>query len=92
MKLGDDIPAQYDLSKIRLLGTVGEPINPEAWIWYHTVIGKERCPIVDTWWQTETGGHHDFAGPGGLRRPSPVPAHGHCRASMSISSMNQVIP
>ncbi|MDJ0926380.1 MAG: acetate--CoA ligase [Gammaproteobacteria bacterium] len=56
MKLGDDIPAQYDLSKIRLLGTVGEPINPEAWIWYHEVIGGERCPIVDTWWQTETGG------------------------------------
>lgn len=55
MKFGDDIPAQYDLSKIRLLGTVGEPINPEAWIWYHRVIGQERCPIVDTWWQTETG-------------------------------------
>ncbi len=55
MKLGDEFPAQYDLSKIRLLGTVGEPINPEAWMWYHTVIGKERCPIVDTWWQTETG-------------------------------------
>ncbi len=56
MKFGDDFPNQYDLSKIRLLGTVGEPINPEAWMWYHTVIGKERCPIVDTWWQTETGG------------------------------------
>jgi len=55
MKLGDEIPAQFDLSKIRLLGTVGEPINPEAWIWYHEVIGGERCPIVDTWWQTETG-------------------------------------
>ena len=55
MKLGDDIPARYDLSKIRLLGSVGEPINPEAWIWYHRVIGRERCPIVDTWWQTETG-------------------------------------
>jgi len=55
MKLGDDIPARYDLSSIRLLGTVGEPINPEAWIWYHKVIGQERCPIVDTWWQTETG-------------------------------------
>ncbi len=56
MKFGDEVPAQFDLSKIRLLGTVGEPINPEAWIWYHKVIGKERCPIVDTWWQTETGG------------------------------------
>ena len=55
MKLGDAVPAKYDLSKLRLLGTVGEPINPEAWMWYHRVIGKERCPIVDTWWQTETG-------------------------------------
>ena len=55
MKLGDDIPARYDLSRLRLLGSVGEPINPEAWMWYHRVIGKERCPIVDTWWQTETG-------------------------------------
>jgi acetyl-CoA synthetase len=55
MKLGDKIPAGYDLSRLRLLGTVGEPINPEAWMWYHTAIGHERCPIVDTWWQTETG-------------------------------------
>ena len=55
MKLGDDIPKRYDLSRIRLLGSVGEPINPEAWMWYHRVIGAERCPIVDTWWQTETG-------------------------------------
>jgi acetyl-CoA synthetase len=55
MKLGDAIPAKYDLSKLRLLGSVGEPINPEAWMWYHRVIGKGRCPIVDTWWQTETG-------------------------------------
>ena len=55
MKFGDEYPNKYDLSSIRLLGTVGEPINPEAWMWYHTVIGKERCPIVDTWWQTETG-------------------------------------
>jgi acetyl-CoA synthetase len=55
MKLGDGLPAKYDLSKLRLLGSVGEPINPEAWMWYHRVIGKERCPIVDTWWQTETG-------------------------------------
>lgn len=57
MKVGDDIPNSYDLSKLRLLGTVGEPINPEAWMWYHTVIGKQKCPIVDTWWQTETGAH-----------------------------------
>jgi len=55
MKFGDEFPQQYDLSKLRLLGTVGEPINPEAWIWYHEVIGAEHCPIVDTWWQTETG-------------------------------------
>ncbi len=50
-------PTRYDLSSLRLLGTVGEPINPEAWMWYHTQVGRERCPIVDTWWQTETGGH-----------------------------------
>jgi len=55
MKWGDEWPAKHDLSKLRLLGTVGEPINPEAWMWYHEVIGGERCPIVDTWWQTETG-------------------------------------
>jgi acetyl-CoA synthetase len=55
MKMGEDFPNAYDLSSLRLLGTVGEPINPEAWMWYHTVIGKQRCPIVDTWWQTETG-------------------------------------
>ena len=55
MKWGDDYPRKHDLSSLRLLGTVGEPINPEAWIWYHKVIGNERCPIVDTWWQTETG-------------------------------------
>jgi len=53
---GDEWPNKYDLSSLRLLGTVGEPINPEAWMWYHRVIGKQRCPIVDTWWQTETGG------------------------------------
>ncbi len=56
MKFGREIPDKYDLSSLRLLGTVGEPINPEAWIWYRNVIGKDRCPIVDTWWQTETGG------------------------------------
>src|SRR3989475_177958 len=55
MKLGDELPAKYDLARLRLLGTVGEPINPEAWMWYHRVIGGGRCPIVDTWWQTETG-------------------------------------
>jgi acetyl-CoA synthetase len=55
IKLGSDLPRQFDLSSLRLLGTVGEPINPEAWMWYHEVIGQSRCPIVDTWWQTETG-------------------------------------
>ena len=55
IKWGDDWPNKYDLSSLRLLGSVGEPINPEAWMWYHRVIGGERCPIVDTWWQTETG-------------------------------------
>jgi acetyl-CoA synthetase len=57
MKWGDDLPAKHDLSSLRVLGTVGEPINPEAWMWYHTHIGRTRCPIVDTYWQTETGGH-----------------------------------
>ena len=56
VKWGDDWPNRHDLSSLRLLGTVGEPINPEAWMWYHKIIGQERCPIVDTWWQTETGG------------------------------------
>lgn len=56
MRLGDDLPLSHDLSSLRLLGSVGEPINPEAWMWYYQVIGKEKCPIVDTWWQTETGG------------------------------------
>ena len=55
MQHGDEIPGRYDLSSLRLLGSVGEPINPEAWMWYYRVIGGERCPIVDTWWQTETG-------------------------------------
>ncbi len=57
MKWGTQEPQKHDLSSLRVLGTVGEPINPEAWMWYHEHIGGERCPIVDTWWQTETGGH-----------------------------------
>jgi acetyl-CoA synthetase len=56
IRQGEDFPNAHDLSSLRLLGSVGEPINPTAWKWYHTTIGKERCPIVDTWWQTETGG------------------------------------
>jgi acetyl-CoA synthetase len=57
IKAGGDLPKKYDLSSLRILGTVGEPINPEAWMWYHETVGGGRCPIVDTWWQTETGGH-----------------------------------
>ncbi|MDQ6963719.1 MAG: acetate--CoA ligase [Mariprofundales bacterium] len=78
IKAGDEWPAQYDLSSLRLLGSVGEPINPEAWIWYYDKIGGGRCPIVDTWWQTETGGHMiaplPFAStlkPGSASRPLP---------------------
>ncbi len=56
MKWGEELPAAHDLSSLRLLGSVGEPINPEAWMWYRTNVGRDRCPIVDTWWQTETGG------------------------------------
>ncbi|MBL8505930.1 MAG: acetate--CoA ligase, partial [Methylobacillus glycogenes] len=78
IKLGGDLPNQYDLSSLRLLGSVGEPINPEAWMWYHKVVGKERCPIADTWWQTETGAHMIAplpgaidAKPGSCTRPLP---------------------
>jgi acetyl-CoA synthetase len=69
MKHGEEIPARYDLSRLRLLGSVGEPINPEAWMWFHRVIGKGRLPIVDTWWQTETG----------AAMMSPLPAATHCK-------------
>jgi acetyl-CoA synthetase len=57
IRLGDEFPAKYNMSSLRVLGSVGEPINPEAWMWYYKHVGGERCPIVDTWWQTETGGH-----------------------------------
>jgi acetyl-CoA synthetase len=67
IRLGDEHPKKHDLSSLRLLGTVGEPINPEAWIWYHRVIGGKRCPIVDTWWQTETGGIMITPLPGAVR-------------------------
>ena len=66
IKLGGELPRQYDLSSLRLLGTVGEPINPEAWMWYYTVVGQSRCPIVDTWWQTETGCHMIAPLPGAM--------------------------
>jgi acetyl-CoA synthetase len=69
MKWGEEYPARHDLSKLRLLGSVGEPINPKAWVWYYHVIGGERCPVVDTWWQTETG----------AIMISPLPGITHCK-------------
>jgi acetyl-CoA synthetase len=66
IKAGGELPKKYDLSSLRILGTVGEPINPEAWIWYHETVGRGRCPIVDTWWQTETGGHMITPLPGAI--------------------------
>ncbi len=83
MRLGETWPDAHDLSSLRLLGSVGEPINPEAWIWYHRVIGRTRCPVVDTWWQTETGGilittlpgaHSAKPGSAGFPMPGIVPA------------------
>ena len=78
MRWGEEWPAARDLSSLRVLGTVGEPINPEAWMWYHRHIGGERCPVVDTWWQTETGGHMisplpgaTATKPGSATRPLP---------------------
>ena len=64
MRWGEEWPSKHDISSLRLLGSVGEPINPEAWMWYQRVIGGDRCPIVDTWWQTETGCDHDHAASG----------------------------
>ena len=66
IKLGGNLPEQYDLSSLRLLGSVGEPINPEAWMWYYNTVGQGRCPIVDTWWQTETGAHMIAPLPGAM--------------------------
>ena len=66
IKLGGDLPKKYDLSSLRLLGSVGEPINPEAWMWYYNTVGQARCPIVDTWWQTETGAHMIAPLPGAM--------------------------
>ena len=86
MSWGTEWPAKHDLSSLRLLGSVGEPINPEAWIWYHLHIGGERCPVVDTWWQTETGaimitplpGHHDAPSPARRRSRFPASAPRSC--------------
>jgi acetyl-CoA synthetase len=66
IKLGGNLPDKHDLSSLRLLGTVGEPINPEAWMWYYEKVGRSRCPIVDTWWQTETGAHMIAPLPGAI--------------------------
>jgi acetyl-CoA synthetase len=90
MKLGDELPRRHDLSRLRLLGSVGEPINPEAWRWYFDVVGESRCPVVDTWWQTETGGILITPLPGAVPlkpgcamtpffgiRPAIVDANGH---------------
>lgn len=80
MKWGDDIPAKFDLSSLRVLGSVGEPINPEAWIWYRKNIGADRTPVVDTWWQTETGGIMISPLPG-VTSAKPGSAQTRCRAS-----------
>lgn len=69
MRLGEEYPSQYDLSSLRIIGTVGEPINPEAWVWYYETIGKSRCAVVDTWWQTETGGHMILSLPSCRQKP-----------------------
>ena len=73
MRWGAELPARHSLASLRLIGTVGEPINPEAWIWYNDFIGRQRCPIVDTWWQTETGMILHHAAPGNHSPPSQAP-------------------
>jgi acetyl-CoA synthetase len=96
MRDGDKWPLGRNLSSLRLLGTVGEPINPEAWMWYYKVIGKEKCPIVDTWWQTETGGIliTPLPGawpikPGSATKPFPGVAAGVIREDGSPASPNE---
>ena len=96
IRLGNEWPARHDLDSLRVLGTVGEPINPEAWMWYHQVIGKGRCPIADTWWQTETGGHlitaipgvHTLK-PGSANRPFPGVEPVVLRDDASVCSPNE---
>ena len=93
IKWGAKYPERHDLSKLRLLGTVGEPINPKAWLWYWKVIGGERCPVVDTWWQTETGGIMITTLPGrpvrqaGLGGPA---AAGHRRGRSSTPTASEL--
>ena len=86
IRQGDQWPNAHDLSSLRLLGSVGEPINPAAWEWYNRVIGKDRCPIVDTWWQTETGGILIAPMPGAVP-PSPDRARCRCPESSPTSSI-----
>ena len=86
MKWGTEHVEKFDLSKLRLLGTVGEPINPKAWLWYREVVGGERCPVVDTWWQTETGGDHDHDAAGRPEHEARRRRHAAARASTRPSS------
>ena len=81
MKWGEEYPGRHDLSKLRLLGSVGEPINPKAWVWYYHVIGGERCPVVDTWWQTETG----------AIMISPLPGITHCKPGSATQPLPGVV-
>ena len=81
MKWGEEYPGRHDLSKLRLLGSVGEPINPKAWVWYYHVIGGERCPVVDTWWQTETG----------AIMISPLPGITHCKPGSATHPLPGVV-
>ena len=86
IKWGDEHVEKHDLSSLRLLGTVGEPINPEAWMWYHEKIGGGNCPIVDTWWQTETGGIMISPAPRMRLPPNPGPPRSPSSGSMPRSS------
>ena len=86
MKWGEELPAGHDLSSLRLLGSVGEPINPEAWMWYRKFIGGDRCPIVDTWWQTETGGIMITPLPGHHRHQAGGGHDARSRGSAPMSS------
>jgi acetyl-CoA synthetase len=81
MKWGEEVPAKYDLSSLRILGTVGEPINPEAYVWYRKYIGGDRCPVMDTWWQTETGAH----------MISPLPGVTSCKPGAAMQPLPGIV-
>ena len=91
VKWGDQHPNGHDLSSLRVLGSVGEPINPEAWMWYHEVIGRGKCPIVDTWWQTETGMIMIAPLPGAIANQAGLAQLGRCRASLRRSWISKAI-